>query len=170
MGLVFARCCFAVCMLCGVLSACSMRAYRAERFETLQSPAPPSPTHAQEVLIRALGLVGTRYRYGGDDPVDGFDCSGFVTFVYRDAAGLALPRSSKEIGALDAPAIAQADLAVGDVVMFAERRRVSHVGIYVGERRFVHSPKHGESVRVDGLDAPWWREHYVGAKRLLTGP
>ena len=167
MRLVIARGWLALSLLCGMLSACSTAMYRAERFETVAAPKAPSLERTKEVLLRALGLVGTPYVYGGDRPDEGFDCSGFVTFVYHDAAGMELPRSSADIGAIAAPAIADADLAGGDIVMFAEHVHVSHVGIYVGERRFVHAPKHGALVRIDGLDAPWWREHYVGAKRLL---
>jgi cell wall-associated NlpC family hydrolase len=173
MRIVIARGWLALSLICGMLSACSTAVYRSERapddivFVTVPAPVAPSPERSKEVLLRALGLVGTRYAYGGDHPDEGFDCSGFVGYVYRDAAGVDLPRSSADIGAIEAPAIAVSDLVGGDIVMFAARGRVSHVGIYVGERRFVHAPKHGAVVRIDGLDAPWWREHYVGAKRLL---
>lgn len=162
-----------ISLISGMMSACSMAVHRAEppdaaspRAAHAAPPDAPSPVLAKEVLIRAIGLVGTRYRYGGADPDEGFDCSGLVGFVFRDAAGIELPRSALEIGALD-KAVAQADLEGGDIVLFAERGRVSHVGIYVGERRFVHSPKHGANVRLDDLDAPYWREHFAGARRVL---
>jgi cell wall-associated NlpC family hydrolase len=119
------------------------------------------------VLIRALGLVGTPYRYGGDTPDHGFDCSGLVSFVYREAAGIDLPHNSADIGRIDAPEVDADDLTGGDVLLFAERGRVSHVGIYVGDGRFVHAPKHGGAVRIDELESGYWREHYVGARRLL---
>lgn len=151
----------------GLMSACSMAVHRAEPVEASVSIELPATERANEVLLRALGLVGTRYRYGGDDPDEGFDCSGLIAFVFQDAAGIDLPRSSAAIGALDAPHVGAEALAGGDIVLFAVRGRVNHVGIYVGDGRFVHSPKDGQSVRLDRLDAPYWREHYAGARRVL---
>jgi cell wall-associated NlpC family hydrolase len=122
---------------------------------------------ANDVLFRALGLVGTPYRNGGNTPEGGFDCSGLIDYVFRDAAGIALPRSADAISRLDAPAVARDRLQSGDLVFFRHGRGVSHVGIYVGEGRFVHAPNAGGTVRLDSLDAPYWREHYAGAKRVL---
>lgn len=122
---------------------------------------------ANAVLFRALGLVGTPYRYGGNTPAGGFDCSGLVGFVFRDAAGLQLPRSSGEIAGLDAPQVPRARLAPGDLVFFGRRGGVEHVGIYVGEGRFVHAPNRGGTVRIDPLDGDYWREAWLFAKRIL---
>ena len=129
--------------------------------------APPS-RHANDVLMRAIGLVGTPYRYGGNTPDSGFDCSGLVDFVFRDAAGLGLPRSTRELIDLHAPKIDRDDLQPGDLLFFSPAGGdVSHIGIYVGEGRFVHAPSQGGTVRLDSLDNPYWRKAYREAKRVL---
>ena len=123
---------------------------------------------ANGVLMRALGLVGTPYRYGGASPEGGFDCSGLVQFVYRDSAGLRLPRSTHELVAMDAPRVEADELEPGDLVFFAPGGgTASHIGIYVGEGRFVHAPSSGGTVRIDRLDANYWRHAYAGARRVL---
>lgn len=121
---------------------------------------------ANDVLMRAIGLVGTPYRYGGNTPEGGFDCSGLVGYVFRDAAGIALPRTTGEIARVDAREPGRERLAPGDLVLFGQRK-VDHIGIYVGEGRFVHAPSSGGTVRLDRLDGPYWRDRYFGAKRLL---
>jgi cell wall-associated NlpC family hydrolase len=138
----------------------------------------PTVTHAartpeqrranpNDILFRAIGLVGTPYRYGGNTPAGGFDCSGLVGYVFRDVAGIELPRTSEDISRIDAPSIGRKDLESGDIVFFHGSDRVSHVGIYVGRGRFVHAPNEGGTVRLDELDASYWREHYAGAKRIM---
>lgn len=123
---------------------------------------------ANDVLMRAIGLVGTPYRYGGNTPAGGFDCSGLVDFVFRDAAGLFLPRSTRELIDFDAPKVDRDDLQPGDLLFFnPSGGRVSHIGIYVGEGRFVHAPSRGGTVRLDRLDTAYWSKHYISAKRLL---
>lgn len=129
------------------------------------SPVPS--THANEVLMRAISLVGTPYRYGGNTPEGGFDCSGLVGYVFRDMLQMQLPRTTRELAALQGPRIAQETLNSGDLVFFASNGTVTHVGIYVGEGRFVHAPSTGGTVRLDRLDAPWWKSRYSGARRLL---
>ena len=120
-----------------------------------------------DILFRAIALVGTPYRYGGNTPEGGFDCSGLVGFVYRDVAGIILPRTAAEIGEIQAPEIRRDALASGDLVLFRQRSRsVTHVGIYVGEGRFVHAPNEGGTVRLDRLDDAYWRDHFSGAKRI----
>lgn len=125
------------------------------------------PVAANAVLMRALGLVGTPYRYGGNTPESGFDCSGLVTYVYRDMLDLRLPRTSRELAQVQGPRIAPASLAPADLVFFGTKGNVTHVGIYVGEGRFVHAPSTGGTVRLDHLDGHYWRDHYSGAKRVL---
>ena len=129
--------------------------------------APEDPARANAVLMRALGLVGTPYRYGGNSPQGGFDCSGLVNFVYRDAAEVALPRTSRELAALQGPRLAPERLAAADLVFFGNGGTVTHVGIYVGEGRFVHAPSTGGTVRLDHLNGPYWASHYTGARRVL---
>jgi cell wall-associated NlpC family hydrolase len=128
---------------------------------------PPNPVASNAVLMRALGLVGTPYRYGGNTPEGGFDCSGLVNYVYRDMLDLRLPRTSRALAAFQGPRIAEDRLVAADLVFFGGEGGVSHVGIYVGEGRFVHAPSTGGTVRLDRLDGPYWRDHYSGAVRVL---
>jgi cell wall-associated NlpC family hydrolase len=128
---------------------------------------PADPASANAVLMRAISLVGTPYRYGGNTPDGGFDCSGLVNYVYRDMLDLKLPRTSRDLAAFQGPRIAPGRLTAADLVFFGSGGSVTHVGIYVGEGRFVHAPSSGGTVRLDRLDGPYWRDHYSGAKRVL---
>ncbi|MBS0456359.1 MAG: C40 family peptidase [Proteobacteria bacterium] len=128
--------------------------------------AATDPAMANAVLMRAIGLVGTPYVRGGNTPASGFDCSGLVNFVFRDIDHLALPRTAADIAALPVPQIRDAHLAPGDLVFFGGAR-VQHVGIYVGQGRFVHAPNVGGTVRLDAINGYYWREHYLGARRVL---
>jgi cell wall-associated NlpC family hydrolase len=127
----------------------------------------PRADAANAVLFRAMSLVGTPYRYGGNTPEGGFDCSGLVGYVFRDAAGVQLPRSSAAMSEVGERKLAGDTLQSGDLVFFRAGRTVSHVGIYVGQRRFVHAPNSGGTVRLDSLDGDWWRQHFVFGKRVL---
>jgi cell wall-associated NlpC family hydrolase len=121
-------------------------------------------------VFRALGLVGTPSRYGGNTPDAGFDCSGLVGYVYADGAGVALPRTVDALSEYGAEEDEPERIASGDLVVFADDahgRGASHVGIYVGAGRFVHAPKTGGTVRLDSLDQPYWRERFVSARRVL---
>jgi len=126
---------------------------------------------AEDVLIRAIGLVGTPYRYGGNTPDSGFDCSGLIGYVYRDAAGISLPRTTRAMSSLRAPAVPRNALQPGDLLFFATAggRSVSHAGIYVGEGRFVHAPSSGGTVKLDSLSNTYWTKSYLSAKRILAG-
>jgi cell wall-associated NlpC family hydrolase len=124
---------------------------------------------SNDVLFRALGLVGTPYRYGGNTPESGFDCSGLIGYVYWNAAGVVLPRSTRELIGMRAPAVPRESLQAGDLLFFATEGsgKVSHAGIYVGEGRFVHAPSTGGTVRLDSLSVPYWQKSYLGARRVL---
>ncbi len=122
---------------------------------------------ANDILFRAMALVGTPYRYGGNTPAGGFDCSGFVGYVYRDSAGISLPRTSADIGEIRARKLSLGELESGDLVFFASGRTISHVGIYVGDGRFVHAPNRGGTVRLDLIDSPGWKETFRMGKRLI---
>lgn len=153
--------------LAGLLSACGTPAPRPAP----RHPEPVSnlayPAQGADIAFRALGLVGTPYRRAGADPAQGFDCSGFVQYVFRDSAGIALPRSTGEQYALPSSR-GMRKLRTGDLVFFATGGRgPSHVGIYVGEGRFVHAPNHGGKVRLDRMDDAYWRPRYLGARRVL---
>ena len=155
---------------CAALCACAMQRPKPARFG---APAPVITSRtsaANAVLFSAMALVGTPYRSGGNTPAGGFDCSGLVDYVFADAAGIALPRTAAQIARVEAQPIDSSDLESGDIVLFHGRgREVTHVGIYVGEGRFVHAPNKGGTVRLDRLDDTYWREHYAGARRLLRG-
>ncbi|RRV06943.1 peptidoglycan endopeptidase [Pseudomonas sp. v388] len=133
--------------------------------------APPQimPQAAEDVLFRALGLVGTPYRWGGNTPDSGFDCSGLIGYVYRDAAGISLPRSTRDMIVIRAPDVKIDQLQSGDLVFFATSggSQVSHAGIYVGEGRFVHAPASGGTVKLDSLNKPYWQKAYLNAKRVI---
>ena len=129
--------------------------------------AADDPQRANDVLIRAIGLVGVAYRWGGNTPEGGFDCSGLVNFVFRDMGRTNLPRTARDIAALPIPAVRDAHLAPADLVFFGGSAGVNHVGIYVGQGRFVHAPNSGGTVRLDDLNGYYWREHYLGARRVL---
>jgi len=127
---------------------------------------PDDPDRANAVLMRAIGLVGTPYKWGGNTPEGGFDCSGLVTYVFRDMAAVQLPRTSRDLSGAGGR-VAIDHLATADLVFFASSGTVTHVGIYVGEGRFVHAPSTGGTVRLDHLDGPYWAQHYAGARRVL---
>ncbi|MCH2339702.1 C40 family peptidase [Pseudomonas sp. NPDC047963] len=129
------------------------------------------PALADSVLERGFTLVGTPYRYGGSSTKTGFDCSGFVSFLFRKEAGIELPRSTREMINLEAPKIKRSELEPGDVVFFNNRGRgqVSHAGIYIGGDRFIHSSSsRSGGVRVDSLDDKYWRSSFMQAKRVLV--
>mgnify|MGYP003621880082 FL=1 len=159
----------AALVLALLLAGCGREATRPETPQARHWPqvAPDDPASANAVTLRALSLVGTPYRYGGNTPESGFDCSGLVNYVYSDMLALRLPRSSRELAGVQGPRLAPERLASGDLVFFGSSGNVTHVGIYVGEGRFVHAPSTGGTVRLDRLDGPYWRDHYSGAKRVL---
>jgi cell wall-associated NlpC family hydrolase len=124
---------------------------------------------AQNLLDGALGLVGIRYRRGGTSAETGFDCSGFVGYVFLERLGLKLPRTSREISQVGEK-VEKSDLEPGDLVFFKTMRRAfSHVGIYVGDHLFVHAPKPGEAVRVEDMRQSYWAKRYEGARRVDSG-
>jgi len=120
-----------------------------------------------DVVVRALTLINTPYRYGGDSPEVGFDCSGLVRYVFQSVGATLLPRRSEDIGKLGAP-ITRAQLAPGDLVFFNTLSRAySHVAIYIGDGRFLHAPARGGRVRIEALDDRYWRARFDGARRFI---
>jgi cell wall-associated NlpC family hydrolase len=122
---------------------------------------------ASELVVGALHFVGVPYRWGGDSVEEGFDCSGFTRHVFEMSLGRRLPRRADE-QALQAglSEVAATELRAGDLVFFNTLRRpYSHVGIYVGEGRFIHAPRRGALVRMEDMRVDYWRQRYNGARR-----
>ncbi|MEN1927700.1 C40 family peptidase [Luteimonas sp. MJ250] len=167
----------AVLLTVAFAAGCGRTAVRAPSPSPARVPAvaerewpqvtPADPAAANAVMMRAISLVGTPYRYGGNTPEGGFDCSGLVNYVYRDMLDLKLPRTSRDLAAYQGPKIQPEKLATSDLVFFGSGGSVTHVGIYIGEGRFVHAPSTGGTVRLDHLDGSYWRRNYSGAKRIL---
>lgn len=150
-----------------LLSACASSPAPHPAIATAPVVAVDAATlRANEITLRAIGLVGTPYRYGGNTPDGGFDCSGLVGYVYRDADGTNLPRTTAELAHMPAAKVKREALRTGDLVFFGENKAPSHVGIYVGEGRFVHAPNEGGTVRLDALDNPYWTRHFRFARRV----
>ena len=126
----------------------------------------PVPGGGPAIVTQARAYTGTAYRSGGTSP-GGFDCSGFVQYLYGQA-GVALPRTAEsqfEVGR----DLRTRDISAGDLVFFrTDGRRVSHVGIATGDGGFIHAPNARSQVRVDRLDAPYWSDRFAGARRLVT--
>lgn len=124
------------------------------------------PEHTKELLTNAVKLSGIRYRYGGGSPETGFDCSGFVRYVYAQAINLNLPHSARAISQIG-NSIAKHELQPGDLVFFNTLKSAfSHVGIYLGNNRFIHAPSSGGSVRVEDMQQTYWKTRFNGAQRI----
>ncbi len=176
-----------LCLLAGaVLLAGCASAPRVSPSESLalpdgpgidHAPLPESPATAASgappvgstIAMSALAYIGTRYRFGGSTPESGFDCSGFVRWVFREHLQPDFPRASHAMAQIDAPSVAPAELVSGDLVFFRIRgSRISHVGIYVGDDRFIHAPSRGGAVRIDSLGESYWQRRFAGAKRIIA--
>ncbi len=123
-------------------------------------------TAAGDIVISAMGVLGLPYKRGGNSFDTGFDCSGFVKALYAQTLGKVLPRSAAEQAA-QTTTIEKEELQPGDLVFFNTMRRAfSHVGIYVGEGKFIHSPKPGAQVRIEDMHTGYWDKRYDGARRV----
>lgn len=169
------------------LSACSALPGRDDPGKGLPAPVTPAPeairptalprsvvplqldddSHAQDAVIYALGLIGNRYQFGGRNPDSGLDCSGMVSWIYEQVAGLRLPHNAARIASLSR-SIQRDELAPGDLVFFNTSGSAhSHMGIYAGEGRFIHAPStRGKYVRTDTLDSGWFAQRISGLRTL----
>ncbi len=121
---------------------------------------------ASELVLAAMGALGVPYRRGGNTYESGFDCSGFVRAVYEQTRGLLLPRRADQQAAATQK-IDRQELQPGDLVFFNTMRRAfSHVGIYVGDHKFIHSPKPGAEVRIEDMRVAYWHRRFDGARRV----
>ena len=122
---------------------------------------------AKDLVLKGLELVGINYRFGGTDPDSGLDCSGFVQVVFKDAVGLLLPRTAREQSEVG-NVVDKKELKPGDLVFFNTMRRAfSHVGIYLGDNRFMHAPRTGAEIRVEDMSQGYWVKRYNGARRVV---
>lgn len=122
---------------------------------------------AAEIVLYSLSLTGTQYKFGGDSPDKGFDCSGLIRHVYHSVAGLMLPHSAQAIYTA-ATKVSLDELQPGDVVFYNTLKRAySHVGIYLGNQRFIHAASSGRSTQVSTMTDKYWSKRYNGAGRLI---
>lgn len=136
--------------------------------ELLQSLNAKTEGLRNDVVLHAMSLVGVLYKRGGNSEAAGFDCSGLVKFVFAQTAALNLPRTSREQGQQGA-AVSETELQAGDLVFYNTLKRpFSHVGIYVGQGQFVHSPRTGARVRLERMNDSYWVRRFEGARNLLT--
>ena len=151
-------------------TAAAAKAEESNAEQQLLDGKPYELPSMQSVLDRGFSLIGTRYRPGGTSTATGFDCSGFISYLFREEAGIQLPRSTREMINMPAPQVARHDLQPGDLIFFATsgRGRVNHAGIYIGDGEFIHSSStRSGGVRVDKLASSYWNSRYLVAKRVI---
>ena len=143
------------------------RSFTASAAATMKIAAATAFSGAQDLAAAALDLIGIRYKWGGETPATGLDCSGLVRYVFQQVTGVMLPRTARDMSRLG-DVIAIRDLQPGDLVFFNTRRfAFSHVGIYLGDNRFVHAPRRGREVEVATLDSGFWQKRFNGARRMV---
>lgn len=131
----------------------------------VSKPVAETMTIPRSLLNRGLSLVGTRYRYGGTSPRNGVDCSGLMKIIYKKE-GIALPHSARQQFKIGKP-VNSGKLSPGDLVFFNTRGSVSHVGMYIGNGKFLHAANRKRGVRVDSLGSAYYNKRYIGARRIL---
>ena len=145
----------------------AQRSLAAAARDTAQRAVARAWSGAQDVAQFALGLIGVEYRYGGETPERGLDCSGLIRYVFQEVTGVTLPRTARELSQIGTR-VDLADLRVGDLVFFNTRRfAFSHVGLYLGDNQFIHAPRRGREVEVTTISSSYWQRHFNGARRLV---
>jgi cell wall-associated NlpC family hydrolase len=154
----------AAAILCAATSLGTPTARAADDDAAQQRPNPTA-----ELVIRSLSLLGVNYKWGGNTPDTGLDCSGLVRHVYSETIGKVLPRRAVEMSRVG-ESVDRHSLEPGDLVFFNTLRRAfSHVGIYIGDNQFVHAPARGKTVTIASMDDRYWSRRFNGARRLLAG-
>jgi cell wall-associated NlpC family hydrolase len=149
------------------LNGCSTFSGRATSSKVAQFKQDTS-VGTEDISIAAVGLVGVPYRYGGNNPKAGFDCSGLIGYVYLKSANIKLPRTIQDMSTKGKGIDTQAP-APGDLVFFnTTGDKYSHAGIYVGQGRFVHAPSSGGTVRLEQIENPYWASRFTEARRLAA--
>jgi len=142
------------------------RTFAETASSTVKDAAFTAFASARNLTSAALDLIGIRYKWGGNTPETGLDCSGLVRYVFQQVTGVTLPRTARDMSRLGEK-VAVADLRPGDLVFFNTRRfAFSHVGIYLGDNRFVHAPRRGREVEIATLESSFWQKRFDGARRM----
>jgi cell wall-associated NlpC family hydrolase len=129
-------------------------------------PQASSGDEAGDLIMNAMGLLGVAYRFGGNSPVSGLDCSGFMQYIFKKSMRVNLPRTSSEMATVGR-AVSRADLQPGDMVFFSPGgRRISHVGMYIGNGRMVHAPRTGKNIEITSIASGYWAKYYTTARRV----
>jgi len=160
---------FLLCFLCTLVGGCAGFSQEPDETEKSTLPGRGAPISAElgrEVVLQAISMVGVPYAQGGDSPAAGFDCSGLVAYVYFRASQHTLPRTTQYLSRVGIK-IDSRELRPGDLVFFnTQGHRNSHVGIYLGDQRFIHAPSSGGTVRIDSLRGRYWQRRFDGARRV----
>ena len=142
------------------------RSFKDTATTTVKDAAATALHSAQDLASAALDLIGIRYKWGGNSPETGLDCSGLVRYVFQQVTGVTLPRTAKDMSHVGTQ-VAVSDLQPGDLVFFNTRRfAFSHVGIYLGDNRFIHAPRRGREVEIATFDSSFWAQRFNGARRM----
>lgn len=160
-----------VAMLAAALMTTGMAWSSDISLEVAPSDKPVSRLHnltdrASELAMRAMSMLGIHYKYGGNTPESGLDCSGLVHLIFKEAWGKDVPRTAKELSKTGEH-VDRNDLKPGDLVFYNTlRRSFSHVGIYLGDHKFIHAPSSGGEVRIESMDIDYWKKRFNGARRI----
>ncbi|MBJ9570802.1 C40 family peptidase [Citrobacter braakii] len=159
---------------------CTPRKGHKPRCVKVKTTAPTTLADAHKVKVQKatktamstlMNQIGKPYRWGGTSPRTGFDCSGLVYYAYKDLVKFRIPRTANEMYHLrDAAPIERGELKNGDLVFFRTQGRgtADHVGVYVGNGKFIQSPRSGQEIQITSLSEDYWQRHYVGARRVMT--
>lgn len=157
--------CAGACALSLALPAAAAEPVPAEQNTALMK-LQDLTSRASELALRAMGLIGIRYKYGGTAPENGLDCSGLVRYLFKEVWGKELPRTSEEMSRVGEK-IDTHELQPGDLVFYNTLRRgFSHVGVYLGDNKFIHAPSGGGQVRIESMDMNYWKNRFNGARRI----
>ena len=124
-----------------------------------------SQDEAGDLIMNAMSLIGLSYRFGGNSPTQGLDCSGFMQYIFKRSMGITLPRTSAEMATVGQQ-VDRANLKPGDMVFFGPGGRVSHVGMYIGNDRFIHAPRTGRDIEITSMNGNYWKSRYITARRV----
>ena len=124
-----------------------------------------SQDEAGDLIMNAMSLIGLSYRFGGNSPTQGLDCSGFMQYIFKRSMGITLPRTSAEMATVGQQ-VDRANLRPGDMVFFGSGGRVSHVGMYIGNDRFIHAPRTGRDIEITSMNGNYWKSRYITARRV----